>query len=68
MVIWEQFGSEKPALANYTYFMKRYPECRDFTYGGDNLKKDFLTPNLLDGKRYVCVMTGGIFTNKMVKG
>lgn len=47
MVISEEFGSEKPALANYLYFMKRYPECHDYTYVADNLKKDFIAPNEL---------------------
>lgn len=47
IVISEEFGSEKPALANYEYFMKRYPECLDFTYIGDNPRKDFIAPNAL---------------------
>lgn len=47
IVISEEFGSEKPAYANYEYFMKRYTCCRDFTYIGDNLKKDFVAPNAL---------------------
>ena len=54
MVISEEFGSEKPALANYAYFMKRYPECHDLTYVGDNLKKDFIAPNTL-GWLTVCL-------------
>ncbi len=47
IVISEEFGSEKPALGNYEYFMRCYSECHDFTYVGDNLKKDFYAPNLL---------------------
>ena len=58
MVISEEFGSEKPALANYEFFMKRYPECHDFTYVGDNLKKDFIAPNAL-GWRTVCLKDDG---------
>lgn len=54
MIISEEFGSEKPALANYVYFMKRYPACHDFTYVGDNLKKDFVAPNAL-GWMTVCL-------------
>lgn len=54
IVISEEFGSEKPALANYEFFMKRYPECHDFTYVGDNLKKDFIAPNAL-GWMTVCL-------------
>ena len=30
IVVSEEFGSEKPALANYEYFMKRYPHCQSF--------------------------------------
>ena len=58
MVISEVFGSEKPALANYEYFMKRYPECHDFTYVGDNPRKDFIAPNSL-GWMTVCLMDDG---------
>lgn len=58
MVISEQFGSEKPAMANYAYFMKRYPECHNFTYVGDNLKKDFIAPNAL-GWLTVCLKDDG---------
>ena len=58
IVISEEFGSEKPALANYAYFMERYPECHDFTYVGDNLKKDFVAPNAL-GWLTVCLKDDG---------
>ena len=58
MVISEEFGSEKPALSNYAYFMERYPECHDFTYVGDNLKKDFIAPNAL-GWLTVCLKDDG---------
>ena len=58
IVISEEFGSEKPALANYEYFMKRYPECQDFTYVGDNLRKDFIAPNAL-GWITICLMDYG---------
>ena len=58
IVISEEFGSEKPALANYEFFMKRYPECHDFTYVGDNLKKDFIAPNAL-GWQTVCLKDDG---------
>lgn len=47
IVVSEEFGSEKPALANYEYFMKRYPHCQSFIYVGDNVKKDFVAPNRL---------------------
>lgn len=58
IVISEEFGSEKPALANYEFFMKRYPECHDFTFVGDNLKKDFVAPNAL-GWMTVCLKDDG---------
>ena len=58
MVISEEFGSEKPALANYTYFMERYPECHDFTSVGDNPRKDFIAPNAL-GWLTVCLKDDG---------
>ena len=58
MVISEEFGSEKPALANYEYFMKRYPGCSDFTYVGDNPDKDFIAPNTL-GWETICLRDDG---------
>lgn len=65
MVISEEFGSEKPALANYDYFMKRYPECHDFIYVGDNLKKDFIAPNTL-GWQTVCLKDDGRNIHKQI--
>ena len=58
IVISEEFGSEKPALANYEFFMKRYPECQDFTYVGENPRKDFIAPNAL-GWMTVCLKDDG---------
>ena len=58
VVISEEFGSKKPALANYEYFMKRYPECHDFTYVGDNPRKDFIAPNSL-GWMTICLKDDG---------
>lgn len=58
LVISEEFGSEKPSPANYSYFIDKYPSCHDFTYVGDNLKKDFIAPNYL-GWRTVCLMDDG---------
>ena len=57
-VISEEFGSEKPALANYEYFMKRYPGCSDFTYVGDNPDKDFIAPKAL-GWETICLKDDG---------
>lgn len=47
IIISEEFGTEKPAEANYRYFMERYPDADLFVYVGDNPKKDFLAPNRL---------------------
>lgn len=58
IVISEEFGSEKPSPTNYEFFMKRYPECKDFTYVGDNLQKDFIAPNAL-GWTTVCLLDDG---------
>ena len=58
IVISEEFGSEKPAPANYTCFMQRHPACHHFTYVGDNLKKDFVAPNAL-GWLTVCLKDDG---------
>ena len=54
IVISEEFGSEKPSLTNYEYFMKRYPDA-EYTYVGDNPKKDFMAPNQL-GWNTVCLL------------
>ena len=59
IVISEEFGSEKPSLANYEYFMQRYSDCKDFTYVGDNPKKDFLAPNAL-GWKTICLKDDGM--------
>ena len=58
IVVSEEFGSEKPALANYEYFTKHYPECHDFTYVGDNPRKDFIAPNAL-GWKTICLKDDG---------
>lgn len=58
IVISEEFGSEKPCLANYEYLMERYPECMAFTYVGDNLSKDFIAPNTL-GWTTICLKDDG---------
>ena len=46
IVISEEFGSAKPNKKNYEYFQNKYPNCEYF-YIGDNLKKDFISPNKL---------------------
>lgn len=49
IIISEEIGSEKPNLANYKYVEEKFADKNvDFYYVGDNLKKDFVTPNKLD--------------------
>lgn len=76
IVISEEFGSEKPALANYEYFMKRYPHCQSFIYVGDNVKKDFIAPNRLgwetiglmdDGRNIHGQIVSGIESERLPK-
>lgn len=50
IVISEEFGSEKPCEANYTYFESLYSEIDNFIYVGDNPRKDFVAPNRLGWK------------------
>lgn len=57
IVISEEFGSEKPSENNYMYFMEKYPSAR-YAYIGDNLKKDFVTPNRL-GWISICLLDNG---------
>lgn len=65
IVISEEFGSEKPCAANYAYFMEKYSECNDFTYVGDNPRKDFLAPNQL-GWKTVCLKDDGRNVHKQI--
>ena len=57
IIISEEFGSSKPNERNYRFFMSKYRD-RTYTYIGDNLAKDFLTPNLL-GWRTICIKDDG---------
>lgn len=58
IIISEAYGSEKPALRNYQYFMDKYQNCKYFTYIGDNINKDFLAPNAL-GWNSICLLNNG---------
>ena len=44
IIISEETGYVKPSLECYKLVEEMYPSCR-FVYIGDNLKKDFITPN-----------------------
>ena len=53
IIISEEFGSEKPSKENYVFFENKYKGSQ-FIYVGDNVKKDFITPNKL-GWYTVCL-------------
>jgi len=57
IIISEEFGFEKPHLANYSYFQNLYPNM-SYYYVGDNLKKDFIAPNKL-GWKTICIKDDG---------
>lgn len=66
VIISEDFGSEKPSELNYRYFMNKYPNCNDFVYVGDNVRKDFITPNRL-GWRTIGLKDNGENIHKYVE-
>jgi putative hydrolase of the HAD superfamily len=47
IVISEAFGSEKPNLKNYLHCSNFFGTSLNYYYIGDNVKKDFITPNQL---------------------
>jgi len=58
-IISEEFGSEKPAIANYTYFMDENDlKNTIYFYVGDNIEKDFISPNKL-GWTTICLKDNG---------
>lgn len=57
IIISEEFGSTKPNIRNFEYFMNKYPSG-SFTYVGDNPKKDFLAGNGL-GWKTICLRDQG---------
>lgn len=57
IVISEEFGSAKPDERNFRRFETRFPG-RDLAYVGDNLAKDFVTPNKL-GWTTICLLDAG---------
>jgi len=58
IVISEEFGSEKPSSENFLIFKNSFSEAKDFIYFGDNLMKDFVTPNTL-GWKTICLKDNG---------
>ncbi|MFD1162296.1 MULTISPECIES: HAD family hydrolase [Hwangdonia] len=57
MLISEEFGSEKPNINNYKHFEKLFGNAK-YYYIGDNIKKDFITPNKL-GWTTICLKDNG---------
>ncbi len=57
IIISEEFGSEKPNENNYLYFQSLYGEG-DYFYIGDNVSKDFVSPNKL-GWTSICILDNG---------
>jgi putative hydrolase of the HAD superfamily len=47
IVISEEIGSEKPSKKNYLEIERLFPQ-KTYTYIADNLRKDFIVPNLQD--------------------
>ncbi|MCF7560041.1 HAD family hydrolase [Sabulilitoribacter multivorans] len=62
IVISEEFGSEKPDVNNYKYFENVFGEAQ-YSYIGDNIKKDFVTPNKL-GWTTICLNDNGLNIHK----
>ncbi|KAB1071394.1 HAD family hydrolase [Tamlana haliotis] len=58
IIISEEFGSEKPSLKNFEYYLKKYGSNLNYFYIGDNTKKDFIAPNQL-GWTSVCLKDNG---------
>ena len=57
LIISEEFGTEKPSKKNYLFFQHKYVNA-DFVYVGDNIKKEFVSPNRL-GWKTVCLLDDG---------
>jgi len=57
VVVSEEFGSEKPDIRNYKAFYELNYKG-NFFYFGDNLLKDFITPNKL-GWETICILDNG---------
>lgn len=57
IIISEEFGTEKPDERNYTFFHKKYPNS-EYIYFGDNVRKDFVSPNKL-GWKTICLLDDG---------
>ena len=59
IIISEEFGSEKPSKENYSHFMNMEKDVdMKYYYVGDNLAKDFISPNKL-GWTTICLKDNG---------
>lgn len=56
IIISEEYGSAKPEARNYEAFLGNHSS--DYYYIGDNVKKDFVTPNAL-GWKTICLLDKG---------
>lgn len=64
IIISEEFGSMKPEEKNYLYFSKiAFSESKTFYFIGDNIYKDFFTPNRL-GWTTICLKDKGLNIHK----
>ena len=57
IIISEEFGSEKPNISNYKHFENKFG-IGDYYYIGDNIKKDFISPNRLNWTT-ICLINNG---------
>ena len=51
IIISEEFGSEKPCVDNYQFFINKYTNY-NFIFFGDNPQKDFISPKRLN---WLCI-------------
>ncbi|WP_100611531.1 HAD family hydrolase [Confluentibacter lentus] len=58
IIISEEFGSEKPNINNFKFFVDKYGTSLRYVYVGDNTKKDFIAPNYLNWCT-ICLMDNG---------
>ena len=58
IIISEEFGSSKPDVRNYRFFMSKFPG-KSYTYIGDNIAKDFVAPKSL-GWQTICLKDNGL--------
>jgi putative hydrolase of the HAD superfamily len=48
IIISEEFGSEKPNVKNFDFFLNKFGDNYNYIYIGDNTTKDFIAPNALN--------------------